>query len=66
MVRISNHLFTEIAEEVGLPPDACIWIVSNKPQSKESLKFKISTLYMNEYYKGNFSNLYPYVSLNFS
>lgn len=63
IVSISSHLFTQIAEQAGINPDACTWIISNKHE-----RFRVSTQYMNEYYRApmGLCTAFPYVSLNHS
>lgn len=45
-VIINDHLFSKIAEIVGLLPVRCNWIIKNNLQ-----KFKVSTEYMDAYYR---------------
>lgn len=42
IVQISSHLFSQIAEQIGIHPDACVWIISNKIE-----RYRVSTQYMN-------------------
>lgn len=45
IIKINDHFFTKIAEQVGFNPETCTWVISNKTG-----KFKVSTFYMNECY----------------
>ena len=59
-MKINDHLFTQIAEKIGVNPETCVWIISNKNE-----RYKTSTSYMNEYYYPYKMNvMMPYVSLN--
>jgi len=56
-------MFSRIAEAVGIPPGACIWIIKNN----KNLRYKVSTQFMDEMYRlNNFCESLPYVSLNHS
>lgn len=62
MVFINDHLFTSIAEKIGIHPQACIWVISNKTD-----RFKVSTQYMDAFYRQKqLFKTFPYVSLNHS
>lgn len=60
-MNINNHAFTQIAEQLGMHPETCTWIISNKLS-----RYRVSTQYMNEYYKSSYglNAAFPYVSLN--
>lgn len=60
MVKINDHFFTQIAEKIGVNPETCVWVISNKND-----RYKTSTSYMNEYYYPyRMNTMMPYVSLN--
>lgn len=62
IVKINTHFFTKIAEQIGLNPETCNWVISN---SNRSSKFRVSTHYMNEtYHSFKLNDSHPLISLN--
>ena len=61
-VVINEHVFSNIAEAVGLLPARCNWIIKN-----DFNKYKVSTDYMDAYYrKEKMHEILPLISLNHS
>ena len=61
-VFIHERIFSKIAEQVGLQPGRCQWILSN-----ENSKFRVSTEYMdNIYRKEKMHEILPLIALNHS
>lgn len=59
---MNEHIFSDIAESIGLMPARCNWIIRN-----EDLKYKVSTDYMDAYYrKEKMYEMLPMISLNHS
>lgn len=59
---INEHIFSNIAEAVGLLPARCNWIIKN-----DTNKYKVSTDYMDAYYrKEKMYEILPLISLNHS
>ena len=46
-VVIKDHIFSDIAESIGLMPARCNWIIRNEYNTK----YKVSTDYMDAYYR---------------
>ena len=62
-VVINNHIFSDIAESIGLMPARCNWIIRNEYNTK----YKVSTDYMDAYYrKEKMYEMLPLISLNHS
>ena len=61
-VYIHDRIFSKIAEEVGLQPGRCQWILSN-----ENSKFRVTTDYMDTIYrKEKMHEILPLIALNHS
>jgi len=61
-VVIKDHIFSDIAESIGLMPARCNWIIKN-----DYTKYKVSSEYMDAYYrKENMFEMLPLISLNHS
>ena len=59
---VNSHVFSTIAETLGLMPARCSWVIKN-----EYLKYKVSTDYMDSYYrKERMFEILPLISLNHS
>ena len=59
---INTDVFFKIAEKVGLSPSRCNWIISN-----QEYKYKVSTEYMDLYYRqAKMNEVLPFISLNHS
>jgi hypothetical protein len=57
---INLRTFSKIAEQVGLVPARCIWVISNLKDKK----YKAESHYMDIYYrKERINEFLPYISL---
>lgn len=61
-VLINEHLFSKIAQSIGLMPSRCHWIIRSDVH-----KYKVTTEYMDAYYrKEKMYEMLPLISLNHS
>lgn len=62
IVRVSGHMFMQMTQQVGINPEACTWVISDK-----AVRYKVSTQYMDEMYiSQGLCSMFPYISLNHS